>query len=109
MEKFFLICCEVDEIELKELLLRRYHSLDFIKEMSFGEFIDFVKFAIKLSTKERIENMYFALLPVIAMQGKIISFDDFYDKMTGANLDMRTAEEILRESEEIQERFKNGS
>lgn len=109
MEIFFFIGCQINEIELKELLLKRYHTLDFIKEMSFGEFVEFIVLAIKNANKERIENMYFALLPILALRGKFISFDEFYDKMTGANLDMRSAEEILKESEEIQERFKNGT
>ena len=107
MEGFFLIGCQVNEIELKELLLRRYHSLDFIEKMGLGEFVEFITLAIENDKKEKIETIYLALLPVLSLQGKYIPFNEFYDKMTGANLDLRSADEILRESEEIQERFKN--
>ena len=38
-----------------------------------------------------------------------MSFEDFRDRMTGANIDKRPAEEILAEAEEIEKRLKHGS
>ena len=40
--------------------------------------------------------------------GHYMTFDKFYDEATGANIDWRASEDILKEAEEIQERFKNG-
>ena len=109
MEKFFLIGSQVNEIELKEILLRRYGRYDF-PEMSFNEYIDFIVLAITKERKDELRGLYHSLIPIyITKLGKYISFEEFYDNMTGANLDFRPADEILREAEEIQARFKNGS
>ena len=104
MEKFFLIGCQVNEIELKELLLRKYGRYDF-PDMSFGEFIDFVVLAINKENEDKIHGEYLAMLPLLMIRGKYMSFEQFYEKMTGADLDMRPAEDILIESEEIERRL----
>ena len=59
MERFFLIGCQIDEIELKELLLRRYHTLTF--EMDFWEFVEFVNLALETEKKEKAERLYLEL------------------------------------------------
>ena len=105
MEKFFLIGCQVNEIELKELLLRRYGRYDF-PEMKFNEFIDFIVLAVEKDREHKIREEYLALLPTLVKSGKYMTFDSFYEQVTGANIDLRPVEEILREAEEIQERFK---
>lgn len=107
MEKFFLIGCQVDEIELKELLLYRYGRYDF-GEMKLDEFIKFIVLAIKRDKEEKVRGEYLALLPNLVQSGHYMPFERFFDEMTGANIDLRSSEEILKEAEEIQERFKNG-
>lgn len=107
MEKFFLIGCQINEIELKELLYRRYHRIDF--DMDFWEFIEFVSLAIELDKKDKVEKLYLTLLPRLIEVDKFMTFDQFYDEVTGKNFDFRPAEEILRESEEIEKRLRNGS
>lgn len=105
MERFFRIGCQIDEIEIKELLLRRYHSLDFIKEMQFDEFIDFLILAINNDKKEKTYLLYLAMLPTLMKVGKYMPFEEFYDSMTGANIDWRPADEIIKEAEQIQKEF----
>ena len=100
VEGFFLIGCQINEIEIKELLLRRYHSLNFIKEMGFDEFIEFLKLAIENEKKAIIERQYLALLPLLVQSGKYMTFEKFYEQMTGANIDWRPAEDIIREIDE---------
>ena len=107
MEKFFLIGCQVNEIEIKELLLKRYGRFDF-PEMKFEEFIEFIVLAINKDKEDKIRGEYLALLPVLAFRGQYMTFDKFYEKMTGADIDWRSSEEILKEAEEIQEKFANG-
>lgn len=112
MEGFFSIGSQIDEIEIKELLLRRYHSLDFINTMKLDEFCDFLILAINNDKKDKVYLQYLALLPSFVQTNKYMSFDDFYDNYTGKNIDLRPAEEILKEAEEIQKRFReneNGS
>ena len=89
-------------------MLRRYHSLDFIKEMKIGEFCDFLILAITLDKKEKYYMQYTALLPLILRStGRYKTFEEFYDEITGANIDWRPAGEIIKEAEEIQ-RKQNG-
>ena len=107
MEKFFLIGCQVNEIEIKELLLKRYGRFDF-PEMEFEEFIEFIVLAINKDKENKVREEYLALLPLLAFRGKYMTFDKFYEKMTGADIDWRSSEEILKEAEEIQEKFANG-
>lgn len=107
MEKFFLIGCQVDEVELKELLLHRYGRYDF-PEMKLYEYIEFIVLAIKRDREEKVRGEYLALLPSLISSGHYMTFDKFFDEMTGANIDLRPSEEILKEAEEIQERFRNG-
>jgi len=108
MAEFFLVGCQVNEIEIKELLLKRYGRYEF-PEMKFDEFIEFIVLAINKEKEDRIRGEYLALLPSLAQSGHYMTFDAFYEKMTGADIDWRSSEEILREAEEIQEKFANGS
>lgn len=107
MESFFLIGCQVNEIELKEVLLRRYGRYNF-PDMKFKEYIEFVVLALTKERQDEVRGIYHALLPVLALRGKFMTFEQFYDKMTGADIDWRSPEEILKEAEEIQEKFANG-
>lgn len=103
MEEFFLINCQVDDVELKELLLRRYHSL--CLDMETGDFIRFVNLAIENEKKDKAERLYLALIPTIMRNGKFITFEHFYQEVSGGNWDFRSSEEILAESEEIERRL----
>lgn len=108
MEIFFLIGCQVNEIELKELLLRKYNRYDF-SEMKFDEFVEFIVLAIKNDRKEKVREEYLALLPHMVQSGHYMTFDAFYDEVTGVNIDWRPSESIIKEAEEIQARFSHGS
>ena len=107
MEKFFLIGCQVTEIELKEILLRRYHTTEF--DMDFWDFIEFVKLVIEKEKKDKAEKLYFTLLPKMIEINKYMTFDQFYEELSGKNYDFRPASEILKESEEIEKRLRNGT
>ena len=108
MEEFFLIGCQVNEIEIKELLLHRYGRFDF-PEMKFDEFIDFVVLAINKDREDKIREEYLSLLPSLIQSGHYMTFDAFYEQATGANIDWRSSEDILKEAEAIQEKFRNGN
>lgn len=69
--------------------------------MDIGEFCEFLILAITQDKKEKIYMQYTALLPFLIQSGRYKPFEEFYDEMTGANIDWRPAEEIIKESEEI--------
>ena len=83
--------------------------MSFINDMTMDEFSKFLILAIEKEKKDGIERQYLALLPSFVLTGKFMTFEAFYDKVTGANIDMRPADEILKESEKIQERFEHGT
>ena len=77
--------------------------------MNFNDFVEFVVLALTKEKKDEVMGIYLSLLPLLTMRGKYVSFDEFYDTFTGANLDLRPVDEILKESEEIEKRLSNGS
>lgn len=103
MESFFLAGGTVDEIELKELLYRRYHTLEMVNTMEFMEFIDFVVFAKEKDSEEKIYMQWCAMLPSL---NQYMSFSAFKEKLTGSNIDMRPAAEIISEIEALHRKDK---
>ena len=97
MEGFFYISCQVDETRLTDMILRRYHQLDFIKEMRLDEFLELIGLAVEEEQKEKHRQEWLHLLPLMISSGKYMSFDEYYDKVTGKNIDMRSTEEIIAE------------
>ena len=97
MAGFFYISSQVDEVRLKDLLLRRYHQLDFIKELSLEDFLEIVELAMEEEKKEKHRQEWLHLLPLMITTGKYMSFENYYDSVTGKNIDMRSTEEIIAE------------
>ena len=103
MEGFFSSCSILDENEIKDFLLKRYHSLNFLNEMEVNEFVEFYKFAIQKDKEEKIYLQWCAMLPTMA---QYIPFNQFLDKMTGRNIDARSVEEIMADIEETHRKAK---
>lgn len=93
-KSFFLCGSFFEGVELKELLLRRYHSLDFVNDMELMEFLEFIQLAREKDLEERLYQQWCAMLPEFA---EYIVFEEFKDMMTGKKVDMRPAEEIMDE------------
>ena len=77
--------------------------------MSCNEFLAFIKLVLEKEKKDNAEKLYLVLVPKLIEINKFMSFDQFYDEISGANLDLRPAEDILRESEEIEKRLRGDS
>ena len=97
MEEFFYIGCQLDEIKLIDLVIRRYHTLDVMKVLSVEQFIKLVVMALEEDQKEMFRREWLAFIPVMAISGTFMSFQQYYETSTGANIDMRPAEEIIAE------------
>lgn len=104
MEKFFYIGCQVDEVKLIDLLLRRYHTLEFTKVIGVESFLRLVLVAIEGDIRDKHREEYLALLPKMVEVGKYMTFDDYFDKATGRNIDLRPTEEILAEIDAAHQR-----
>lgn len=72
-------------------------------DMSVKEFSDFYKVALE---KERQENFHLQWCAMLPQFDKYMTFTEFYDKMTGRNVDTRSTEEILADIEETHRRAK---
>lgn len=81
-----------------ELLLRRYHTISFLEQMPVENFISFLNLAIKKELEDQLYLQWCAMLP---QMGKYMTFSEFYDKLTGKNIDRRSTEDIIAEIEEL--------
>lgn len=106
MEKFFLIGCQLDEIKLIDLVLRRYHSLDALKVLSIDQTLELVLMAIESEVKERYRKEWLALLPMMLLTNHYMTFDQYYETCSGKNIDMRPVEEIIAEIDRIHAKAK---
>lgn len=97
MEGFFYAAAPLDEIELKELLLHRYGTLNFIDSMEIGEFVDFCKCAMEKDHEERLYMEWCAKLPMLRKEYWI--FSRYRDDMMGKGIDLRPADVIMEEIE----------
>ena len=55
---------------------------------------------------ERIFQQWVAQLPTMALAGKPVSFSDYRDKVTGANIDRRPVAEIMAELDALEQSLK---
>ena len=97
MEEFFRLGCQIDEVKLIDLVLRRYHTLDALKVLSFEQTLDLIFLALEEEAKERYRREWLALLPAMVFASHYMSFDEYYDTVTGQNIDMRPVDEIIAE------------
>lgn len=57
---------------------------------------------------DRIWLQWAIQLPAMGMAGKMVSFKEYKDTVTGANIDRRPVEEILAELDDIEKQFQEG-
>lgn len=63
---------------------------------------DILKMAIEKTRRDTVYAEWVALQPFMIIQWlKWMSFDDYYTRRTGGDIDMRPAEEILAEVAEV--------
>lgn len=110
MARFFQISGEVSSNpHIEEVLLHRYgNGIEYILRKPFEEGAQFIIQSIKAHQEDRLYRWWCAIVPNMTSE-TFMSFEDFRDRMTGANIDKRPAEEILAEAEEIEKRLKHGS
>ena len=78
--------------------------------MDILSFLDLISYAITKEKEDKLYQMWCGMLPKFQ---KFMAFEEFKEKMTGANIDTRSAEEIMADIEEThrkaKERIENGS
>lgn len=103
MAGFFQVGISFSSVEqIEELILRRYHDINYILSMSPSRFLRFLHTAIEKEKEETYFSEWINLYPHMAMGLiKFISFNEYVDARTGRNIDMRPTEEIIAEIEEL--------
>lgn len=64
--------------------------------------------AMEKDREERLFQQWTAQLPIMAISGKVESFADYKDRVTGANIDQRSTTEINRELDEVEQVLQRG-
>ena len=70
-----------------------------------------LRLILKAQEKERDERIFrqwVAQLPIMAVADNVVRFDDYRDRVTGANIDFRPAADILEELDEVEKQFEKG-
>lgn len=102
MEIFFLCCSKFDEIETIDLLLRRYGNIEYVLSLKIADFSRLLDYAYKDMAEEKIRAEWLELLPHMSMGIlKYMSLDEYIDKRTGRNIDMRPDSVIIAEIEAL--------
>lgn len=103
MEKFFQACgCLLQNKNGEAIIFSRFNGI--ITELlnkPFKEGFYYCRQILDEVQNERLYAQWLVYLPMLIQANKFMSFSQFRDEITGANLDMRPAEEILAEVEEI--------
>ena len=104
MEGFFQTCFGIDEEEIIDLLLSRYNSIDYILKMDIESAERLIEKAREKEKEKRIFAQWVVQLPHMTKE-TFLSFDEYFDKVTGRNIDKRSTSECMAEIEEIKKLF----
>ena len=112
MEGFFYAVSRVtEEAELTDLFATRYGwKKAEIIALEVTELSGLMTVLSDKDTEERIFRQWLAILPVMyAGAVKFVPYEDFKAKLSGNDIDTRSAEEILAEANEAQRWVENES
>ena len=90
------------------MLLHRYHNIEYILQLDAATGLALIEKAILQERDDRIYFQWAIQLPVMSYTGNVISFADYKDRVTGANIDRRSAAEIMRELDEVEAELQKG-
>jgi hypothetical protein len=89
------------------LLLHRYHNIDYILQLDADTGCALITKALEQERDDRIFQQWVVQLPLMG-KDNFVSFADYKDKVTGANIDRRTTAEILAELDEVEKELQGG-
>ena len=90
------------------MLLHRYHNIEYILQLDAATGLALIEKAILQERDDRIYFQWAIQLPVMSYTGNVVSFADYKDRVTGANIDRRSAAEIMRELDEVEAELQKG-
>lgn len=81
-------------------MLHRYKNIDYVMSLDADLGLELIIKAREKEREDRIFQQWTAQLPIMAYTGKNISFSEYRDRVTGANIDRRSVAEIQKEIDE---------
>ena len=90
------------------MLLHRYHNIEYILQLDAETGLALIEKAILKDRDDRIFLQWAIQLPVMAYSGKDVSFADYKDRVTGANIDRRSTAELMHELDEVEAELQKG-
>ena len=81
-------------------MLHRYTDINFIMQMDADVGLALIHKAAEQERDARLFQQWTAQLPMMAYTGKSVSFAEYRDRVTGANIDRRSVAEIQKEIDE---------
>ncbi len=70
--------------------------------------MELINKALEKERDERLFQQWTAQLSAMAFSGVHVSFADYKDRVTGANIDRRSTAEILRDLEDVERELQEG-
>ena len=103
MARFFSLTRGRTEIDILDLIAERYGwTIQQIMETDADLFIGLAGRALNEKRRSEARAEWLAALPFMYLKWlKFVSFKDFYDSQTRANLDLRPTDQILDEAEQV--------
>lgn len=89
-------------------MLHRYHNIDYILQLDVTAGLELIAKAMEKERDDRIFQQWVVQLPVMAFSGKSVSFADYKDRVTGANIDRRSTAELMKELDEVEAELQKG-
>ena len=89
-------------------MLHRYHNIDYILQLDVTAGLELIAKAMEKEREDRIFQQWVVQLPVMAYSGKSVSFADYKDRVTGANIDRRSTAELMKELDEVEAELQKG-
>lgn len=89
-------------------MLHRYHNIEFILQLDVDTGLALIRKAREQAQEDRIFQQWVAQLPMMAFSGVSVSFADYRDRVTGANIDRRSTAEIMAEMDEVERELQKG-
>lgn len=89
------------------MLLHRYHNIEYLLQLDADTGCALITKAREKERDDRIFQQWVAQLPFMGTDS-FVSFADYKDRVTGANIDRRSAAEILAELDEVEKELQGG-
>ena len=89
------------------MLLHRYHNIEYILQLDADTGCALILKAQEQERDDRIFQQWVVQLPLMS-RDDFVSFADYKDHVTGANIDRRPAAQIWAELDEVERELQRG-